>query len=147
MKRYKDTPYFVTKDGKVFGVKGYEMKLNAGKSGYFQVRSTRLNKTFSVHRMVAETYISNPENKSDVNHINGIKTDNRIENLEWVTRSENMKHSIYVLGKKPKGILSDSDVKYIKENYKAKCRKFGAIPLGNKFGISKDGILYHIKEK
>ena len=147
MKRYKDTPYFVTTDGKVIGIKGCEMKLNAGKSGYFQVRSTRLNKTFSVHRMVAETYIPNIKNKSDVNHINGIKTDNRVENLEWVTRSENMKHSVNILGKKFKGILTDDDVKYIKENYKPKSRKFGAIPLGNKFGISKDGILYHIRQK
>ena len=147
MKRYKDTPYFVTTDGKVIGIKGCEMKLNAGKSGYFQVRSTRLNKTFSVHRMVAETYIPNIKNKSDVNHINGIKTDNRVENLEWVTRSENMKHSVNILGKKFKGILTDDDVKYIRENYKLKCRKFGAIPLGNKFGISKDGILYHIRQK
>ena len=93
MKRYKDTPYFVTEDGKVIGIKGCEMKLNAGKSGYFQVRSTRLNKTFSVHRMVAETYIPNIKNKSDVNHINGIKTDNRVENLEWNTSSENRQHA------------------------------------------------------
>ena len=94
MKRYKDTPYFVTEDGKVIGIKGCEMKLNAGKSGYFQVRSTRLNKTFSVHRMVAETYIPNIKNKSDVNHINGIKTDNRVENLEWVLHRENLDHAI-----------------------------------------------------
>ena len=49
-----------------------------------------------VHRMVAETWIDNPNHYEQVNHINGNKDDNRVENLEWVTRSQNIRHSMRI---------------------------------------------------
>jgi len=53
-----------------------------------------------IHRLVAQHFISNPENKKQVNHKNWIKNDNNVENLEWVTASENVQHSYDFLWKK-----------------------------------------------
>lgn len=64
-------------------------------NGYksFSISTNGGNKRYLLHRIIAETFIPNPENKPCVNHINGIKTDNRLENLEWVTHKENSQHA------------------------------------------------------
>jgi hypothetical protein len=72
-------------------------------TGYFYVNISNNNKAkkFTIHRLVAQAFIPNPENKPQVNHKDGDKLNNEINNLEWCTASENIKHSFDVLGQKP----------------------------------------------
>lgn len=91
--------YDIDRKGVVTDSKGKVRKPSCNGRGYLKV-SIKVDgrwTTKSVHRMLAEKYIPNPNNLSDVDHINGIRTDNRIENLRWISHGGNIKHS-FVLG-------------------------------------------------
>lgn len=95
-----------------------EMKL-MNRLGYMSIILSKkwVVTTSRVHRLVAIAFITNPENKKCVNHKNGIKTDNRLENLEWCTASENQWHIYNVLWKKNN---TPNKWKYWKDNNKSK---------------------------
>ena len=98
MKDIKDYEclYKVSKDGKVFSIRNnIYLKPNKDRKGYLYVNLSKNGKVklFHIHRLVANAFIPNKSNKEEVNHINGIKTDNKVENLEWVSHKENMQHA------------------------------------------------------
>jgi hypothetical protein len=108
LKEIKDFPgYFVDKEGQVYSNRRSQtgklkrLKLYKDRYGYLltQLFYKKQRKCVLVHRLVSKYFIPNPLNKKCVNHKNGIKTDNRVENLEWVSYSENMYHAYAVLNR------------------------------------------------
>ena len=102
MKEIKGFPgYFVTKNGKVYSNKRGKLRelkpAPRSKNGYLGVALTKNGKkvTKNVHRLVAEAYIPNPDNLPEVNHIDENKLNNHVDNLEWVTSSQNTRYSAY----------------------------------------------------
>ena len=87
--------YSVSTEGRVINDNTGEIKQTKLCKGYNAVDlySNGKRTTKRVHRLVCETFLDNPDNKEQVNHKNGIKTDNRLDNLEWVTASENVQHA------------------------------------------------------
>jgi len=84
--------YLLRKDGRKYLKKGKYLNPGKNTKGYYQVRLEGGN-IYRVHRLVALAFIPNPLNLPQVNHKNGIKTDNRAENLEWCTNSQNQLHA------------------------------------------------------
>lgn len=119
--------YAVTKDGEVWSypkplsgalkgkgyTKGKWLNQIPYSCGYLAVHLRGPKRMELIHRIVAKTYISNTENKKCVNHLDGIKTNNKIENLEWCTYSENMHHASKKGLIKPNKKLNSDQIKNI----------------------------------
>ena len=129
--------------------KGEVVNLNTGnktfgylnKKGYlvFDFRR-RGGKTVPIHRLVAKAFIPNPNNLPQVNHIDGNKTNNKLENLEWCTNGQNQKHA-FANGLQKGNFqhhnskLTQEEVIYIKNNYKYGCLGYGIRSLAKKFNV------------
>jgi hypothetical protein len=146
MKRYKDTEYFVTEDGRVFR-NGTERKTHMSNKGYKIVSlwvngvGTKMN----LHRIVGQLYVPNPENKCCINHKDGDKTNNHYTNLEWVTLKENSQHSVHVLRKEmgerhSRAKLPDKIVSYIK-----RCKIMDVTPNYERISQTYDVGVKHLK--
>lgn len=99
--RIKTTQRYINKkDGNTAIIQSKIRALVSSGNGYFKIVLYRggIGRTYWVHRLIAETFLPNPENKPQVNHKWGIKTDNRVSELEWATAAEDHLHAEKVLG-------------------------------------------------
>jgi hypothetical protein len=132
-----------------------------GKTGYYQI-ATRVGGRkgkcfcFKVHRLVAMAFIDNKQGKPFVNHIDGDKLNNCVDNLEWCTVLENNRHAIRIglvdlaalsNRNKERRKLSESDIQYIRENFINGDKVFGARSLGRKFEISHTVVMKIVNYK
>lgn len=148
-------------NGKKYTIKGTTLKGELNNCGYKRVYlySHKKKDRKYVHRLVAETFIPNPENKPQINHKNGIKIDNNVANLEWVTAKENCNHAsiigLYPRGNKHKGAkLSNDDILFIRKykkgyyfNEKDEAKRVTFRWLADILGVSRSAIYAAYKGK
>ena len=129
--KFNDMSYSADETGKVFGRDG-EIKQRLDSCGYpcVTIGSKHVKRNcIRVHRIIAKLFVENFINKPEVNHIDGIKTNNNYENLEWVTRKEQMIHAskMGLLNdhrgeKNPRSLLKQTDVLEIRKLYNSKIK-------------------------
>lgn len=124
---------------------GKILKQFKGKDGYLRIQLDR--RTQTVHRVVAKAFCLKTPGKDFVNHIDGNKKNNSADNLEWCTRSENIKHAythgliVPAIGEQNgRSKLKSTDVKFIKDNYKKGDSKYGAKALAAKYNVAHQTI-------
>lgn len=154
----------ISKNGVKRKVKGRLMKQSTSNYGYkvITLRKGEIKKSHRVHRLVAESFINKEEGKTLINHKDGDKCNNRAENLEWCTNSENMKHAFKSGLKQPsnpnknglmqgeshsRSKLTERDVLFIRKNAKVNGGEFSNVELASKYNVTKSTIGYIVKEK
>lgn len=126
------------------------------KDGYARVNLYKegKGKDFRVCRLVATHFIDNPDNKPTVNHINGIKTDDCVENLEWATLNENMKHAYDTQLKKgmkgetnSQSKLTTEQVETIRKRYKRYSKTDGTVAIARDYNVTPRAINQIVNNK
>lgn len=142
--KYSDQ-YEISSDGHIRNSKTKRvLREFLGADGYLRTQFD--GKTRLVHRVVASVFLENPSNLPEVNHIDGNKTNNSIENLEWCTRNDNLKHAYSCGLRTARGThnahskLSEDDVYYIRTHYIPRDIEFGASGLAKRFGVASQTI-------
>lgn len=147
MVRIKNFPmYCIHRDGSIWSFKTKKyLKHIEGQRQYMIVTLSHrgIIKHLKVHRLLAEHFIRNPNKYKEVNHINGIKSDNRIENLEWTTRGKNIKHCYDLNVRSAKGEsnarskLRERDVRHIRETIDKRNSEHGIFAaIAKRYGVS-----------
>lgn len=135
------------KDSKPQMMKERMLTRSTDRLGYVRVKLSKNGKSQLkyIHRLLAEAFIENPKNKKEINHIDGDKQNNDLENLEWTTRSKNMKHAFKIgLHKARKGEennktkLTTKEVSEIRELYES--GKYTQTKLGKMFDVTTANI-------
>lgn len=147
--------YKISKDGKVWSGLSRRYIGSDVKNAYTIVDLRKEGKQHikTVHRLVAEHFIPNPENLREVNHKDGNKHNNDVSNLEWVTSSQNTKHSWDNKLQTNKGLvrskrkLSPEQVSEIRKRYKSRCGKNGTRALSREFNVSQAQISFIVNNK
>lgn len=118
------------------------------KDGYFRVEISKQGKQkrFAVHRLVADAFIPNPDSKPQVNHIDSNRGNNRVENLEWVTSSENTIHGYRY------GFFNPDPTKMINARKRPVIRSDGSVfpsiaDAARAEGLTSSGLSWHIKHE
>ena len=137
--------YEISENGIIRNIKtGRELHQFPNRRGYMVVQIA--GKTRTVHRLVATAFLTPEHGRDFINHKDGDKRNNSVDNLEWCSRSENMKHA-YKMGlknsygsKNGRSKLTETDVIFIRKHYIAKDKQFGATALAKKFGVARQTI-------
>lgn len=102
-----ETKYMVSNEGRIkSNYTNLILKPIMMNTGYYRVSlcKNKIKKSFYIHRLVAQHFIPNENNYNEINHINGIKSDNKVDNLEWCDRKYNVRHSFDYLNHNRRGI-------------------------------------------
>ena len=132
--KYYEGKYQVSSQGRIWSIVSQRyLKQIITPGGYCKVNLMAKNgklKTENVHRLVAIAFLDNPNNFPVVNHLNGIKTDNRVENLEWTTQKENVRHAY----NNNLGNFQENLAKNIEKAHQASLKMYSVYYDGNMIG-------------